>query len=299
MAQSSPHIEAAENGFAYWGRKLLFSLNEAGRSHRLCHSNLGNRSRVTVEAFDKRELQGALRGDSFIGRAELQVETAQLGSTPQRQVPLQTVKGQDAGQLFLGFQIFAPQEAFRIMAHSSDQSLAAAAKAFAQTLRQPGALDHLLAARPQPSAMRMRLDAIRNLLRTWLGKFCEQSLRMSGDESDENAIDSLWQLARSAQDLGWWSRKCASLPKESPEELAFALAARLEEAERGNEMEEIVQNGRLKAGMAAVVRSDSDATWGRHVFIYEHSSIVSWQAQDSSDPCTRCALSAGDIIRIS
>ncbi len=40
---------------------------------------------VKVESFDKRELQGTLRGDSLIGRAELQVDSAQLEATPQRE----------------------------------------------------------------------------------------------------------------------------------------------------------------------------------------------------------------------
>ena len=39
-----------------------------------------HQNQVTVEAFDKRELQGAVRGDSLIGRAELQVEASQLGA---------------------------------------------------------------------------------------------------------------------------------------------------------------------------------------------------------------------------
>ena len=41
---------------------------------------------------------------------------------------------------------------------------------------------------------------IHNLLGSWLSKFCQQSLRMTGDETDTTAIDALWQLARSAQD---------------------------------------------------------------------------------------------------
>ena len=46
---------------------------------------------------------------------------------------------------------------------------------------------------------------MRNLLRSWLSKFCQQSLRLTGDETDESAIDSLWQLARSAQEWKtWW-----------------------------------------------------------------------------------------------
>ena len=40
-----------------------------------------------MEAFDKRELQGALRGDSLIGRGELHLDSAQLGAAPQRKVP--------------------------------------------------------------------------------------------------------------------------------------------------------------------------------------------------------------------
>ena len=42
-------------------------------------------------------------------------------------------------------------------------------------------------------------------------------------------------------------------------------------------LQDIVQNGRLTPGMAAVVRRDPDST-GLHVFIYEHKSIVDWQA---------------------
>ena len=41
---------------------------------------------------------------------------------------------------------------------------------------------------------------IHNLLSSWLSKFCQQSLRMTGEETDSAAIDALWQLARSAQD---------------------------------------------------------------------------------------------------
>ena len=41
---------------------------------------------VTVKAFDKRELQGGLRGDSLLGAAELQLDAAQLGQAPQRKV---------------------------------------------------------------------------------------------------------------------------------------------------------------------------------------------------------------------
>eukprot|EP00435_Cladocopium_sp_Y103_P029678 s1426_g7.t1 len=351
----SPYIEA-ENGDAYWGRKLLFPLDQD-------FWKMQN-FKVTVEAFDKRELQGALRGDSLIGRAELNLDSAQLGAAPQRKVPL-TLRGQPAGELSLQFQIQAPQEALHIMAHSSRGSLAAAAKAFAQTLRQQGALDQLLASRPQvmKDMPRERLAAIHNLLGSWLSKFCQQSLRMTGDETDTTAIDGLWQLARSAQEIivcctelaededvpgivvqwlrnyfsgcthedvelnetrlrallamhqdpsagkrqidpwarlqeyGAWielSRSCARLPENSPRDLAFALASRLEEAARGSEAEvftceEIVQNGRLAPGMAAVVRRDPDST-GLHVFIYEHKSIVDWQAQCSNDPCTRCPL---------
>eukprot|EP00434_Breviolum_minutum_P019730 symbB.v1.2.017407.t1/scaffold1329.1/size125172/3 len=232
--------------------------------------------------------------------------------------------------------------------------------------RQPGALEKLVASRPEAmkDMQEERLDAVRNLLRSWLSKFCQQSLRLTGDETDESAIDSLWQLARSAQEIivcctelrddedvpgivvQWlrnyffqctneeadlnekrlrallamhqdpsagnrqidpWAhlqRYGATLPQESPLELAFALAARLEEAQRGNEMEvftceEIIQDGRLAPGMAAVVRRDPDAVRGLHVFIYEHSSIQNWQARCSNDPCTRCPLSANDIIRIS
>ncbi len=43
-------------------------------------------------------------------------------------------------------------------------------------------------------------------------------------------------------------------------------------------LQEIIQNGRLAPGMAAVVRRDPDAVRGLHVFIYEHSSIQNWQA---------------------
>lgn len=351
----SPHIEA-ENGDAYWGRKLLFALDQD-------FWKMQN-FKVTVEAFDKRELQGALRGDSLIGRGELHLDSAQLGAAPQRKVPL-TLRGQPAGELSLQFQIQAPQEALHIMAHSSHGSLAAAAKAFAQTLRQQGALDQLLASRPQVmwDMPQERLAAIHNLLGSWLSKFCQQSLRMTGDETDTTAIDALWQLARSAQEIivcctelaededipgivvQWlrnyfsrcthedaelnetrlrallamhqdpsagkrqidpWARLQeygARLPESSPRDLAFALASRLEEAARGNEAEvftceDIVQNGRLTPGMAAVVRRDPDST-GLHVFIYEHKSIVDWQAQCSNDPCTRCPLSAQDILRIS
>jgi len=356
--QCSPHVEAGNGNYAFWGHKLLFPLNKEFWKMQSF--------KVKVESFDKRELQGTLRGDSLIGRAELQVDSAQLEATPQREVPLHNAQGQLAGQLLLRFQLQAPEEALNIMAHSSQATLAAAAMAFAQTLRQPGALEKLVASRPvaMKDMQEERLDAVRNLLRSWLSKFCQQSLRLTGDETDESAIDSLWQLARSAQEIivcctelrddedvpgivvQWlrnyffqctneeaelnekrlrallamhqdpsagnrqidpWAhlqRYGATLPQESPLELAFALAARLEEAQRGNEMEvftceEIIQDGRLAPGMAAVVRRDPDAVRGLHVFIYEHSSIQNWQARCSNDPCTRCPLSANDIIRIS
>eukprot|EP00913_Durusdinium_trenchii_P003569 g3301.t1 len=114
------------------------------------------------------------------------------------------------------------------MAHSSQGSLAAAAKAFAQTLRQQGALEELMNARP--TAMR-------------------------------------------------------EMPAERNEMEIFTC-------------EEIIQNGRVAPGMAAVVRSSSGGIGG-HVFIYEHRSIKDWQAQCSSDPCTRDPLSAHEIIPIS
>lgn len=46
-------------------------------------------------------------------------------------------------------------------------------------------------------------------------------------------------------------------------------------------LQEIIQDGRLAPGMAAVVRRDPDAVRGLHVFIYEHSSIQNWQAGKS------------------
>lgn len=46
-------------------------------------------------------------------------------------------------------------------------------------------------------------------------------------------------------------------------------------------LQEIIQDGRLAPGMAAVVRRDPDAVRWLHVFIYEHSSIQNWQAGKS------------------
>eukprot|EP00434_Breviolum_minutum_P019729 symbB.v1.2.017406.t1/scaffold1329.1/size125172/2 len=127
--QCSPHVEAGNGNYAFWGHKLLFPLNKEFWKMQSF--------KVKVESFDKRELQGTLRGDSLIGRAELQVDSAQLEATPQREVPLHNAQGQLAGQLLLRFQLQAPEEALNIMAHSSQATLAAAAMAFAQTLR-PG-----------------------------------------------------------------------------------------------------------------------------------------------------------------
>ncbi|CAJ1361569.1 unnamed protein product [Effrenium voratum] len=319
--QQTPYVEAGNGAFALWNHTLVFPLSAAFWKT--------DSFKVSFEARDKRELQGALRGDSLIGCGELQVDLQQMGD---RQVTLRDAQGHASGELRVTLQLRAPEEALRVMSRSSSTPLAQAARAFAQTLHQSNALQRLKEARPE------RLDAgVNSLLESWLARFRKKGLGLSGRETDDEAINSLWQVARSAQEMiacyaqpgedipgiavhwlkNYFSR-CTGAEAELNETrlralltmhqvdvsgqnpwdrlreigatlsgvedaVALVLANRLEEAKRGAEeetftQEEIIQKGRLIPGIAMVLRRDTAAQWGCHAFLYDHASIVQWQA---------------------
>jgi len=96
----------------------------------------------------------------------------------------------------------------------------------------------------------------------------------------------------------------ASVPLDLPEETVEAIWARVAEAQLSGEEEiftgaAIVAEGCLAPGTAAVLRARGGAGAAPHVFLYHLASIQQWQAQDGTDPCTREALHAWEILALS
>ena len=90
------------------------------------------------------------------------------------------------------------------------------------------------------------------------------------------------------------------LPDSVTAEVQVALLERLRTAEADEEAdiftgEDLVANGRVAPGLAAVVR---DGRTGTHVFLYDYNSIRRWVDSRGQDPTTRARLARSDILQL-
>lgn len=192
--QGTSFVEAPEDGSWFdWGGKLEFPVRaDFWRASRFS---------ISMEVLDKRELQGTLRGDSLIGTGEIFLDPNTVASTPQQGIELFR-NGKSAGELILAIRMEAPDQAKAIMATSTSCPLTRVVHALAQVLRAPNAVELLMAARP--TVLQLSEDAeseVHRLLKAWVQRFCQQTLQLSGVETDDHVISALWRLARSAQEI--------------------------------------------------------------------------------------------------
>lgn len=193
-SRGTSFVEAPEDGSWFnWGGRLEFPVKaDFWRASRFS---------ISMEVLDKRELQGTLRGDSLIGTGEIFLDPNTVASTPQQGIELFR-NGKSAGELILAVRMEAPDQARAIMAASTCCPLTRVVHALAQVLRAPNAVELLMAARP--NILQLSEDAeseVHRLLKAWVQRFCQQTLQLSGVETDDQIISALWRLARSAQEI--------------------------------------------------------------------------------------------------
>jgi len=152
------------------------------------------------------------------------------------------------------------------------------------------------------------LTDVQSLTVAWIQRFLGAC---AGDAEQPAALDEarLCRLLRAHGSgdgdpkLGLQELGANSLPESLPQEVALAIWLRVLEAQSGEEeelftSEPLVADGRLRPGLAAVLRP-APSGGPPHVFLYHADSIRRWQAQQKADPCTREALQARDILPLS
>jgi len=140
----------------------------------------------------------------------------------------------------------------------------------------------------------------------WIRAFfrhCTQKAGLEGEASiDEERLRRFLRIGVSSVDAPKQVLKDLGVTRFSQlsDEVVMAIAVRLKAAaqEQEDELftgEEIVQNGRLRQGMAVVIIRSS-VGGPPHAYLYDHSSIKTWERQNHSDPHTRQSISTRDII---